>query len=169
MSNQPNPRFHNAFTSKFPNAQREITTKCSVFNSFDSSIPGCEVISIWDTGATSTAISSKLAKTLKLIPIGQEEVRGVNSRNMANRYIVNIILPNNADFKEVSVLEVNIGDKNDVLIGMDIIASGDFSVCAGKVFSFAVPSFERPIDFVEKANKVNERIFKRNRMSSLKK
>jgi hypothetical protein len=47
----------------------------------------------------------------------------------------------------------------DLLIGMDIILLGDFSIsnCGGKtLFSFAIPPFENKTDLYEKALAVNK-------------
>ena len=57
----------------------------------------------------------------------------------------------------------------DALIGMDVIGMGDFSICRGEFFSYCIPSFENPINFVEKAEKVNNKIAKQTRRSSSKK
>ena len=59
-----------------------------------------------------------------------------------------------------------IGGNADILIGMDIIRFGDFSISNGggkTLFSFAFPPFENKTDLVEKANRVNKnnKVFKK--------
>ena len=54
----------------------------------------------------------------------------------------------------LQVAEASLGNI-DVLIGMDIIAFGDFAICNGQIFSYCLPPFEKPIDFVDKANRIN--------------
>lgn len=90
-------------------------------------------IAIWDTGATTTCITQNVVKKLDLKPISITKVttgEGVFDRNV---YLVNIYLPNKVTIPYVKVVEVSdltqdINDKVEVLIGMDIIAMGDFSV-----------------------------------------
>jgi uncharacterized protein YchJ len=67
-----------------------------------------------------------------------------------NAYLVNIYLPNQVALIGVRVLEASISGA-DVLLGMDIIAHGDFAISNynGKTtWSFRVPSGD-DIDFVQ--------------------
>ncbi len=79
-------------------------------------------------------------------------VQTAGSAYDAETYLVSILLPNEVWFPQVRVSKAPlIGD--DVLIGMDIIGSGDFAVTnrdGRTVFTFRVPSVER-IDFVRAA------------------
>ena len=152
---------HIAFTVNYKNRTNALKTSCMVANPFIPMALPVKGSAIWDTGATNTVISKKLAQKLKLIPIGKGEVRGVNSRQVVNRYIINIPLPNNLN-TVLNVMESDIGNEINVLIGMDIIGDGDFAICNGKVFSFCIPPFEEsPIDFLQKAAKINPRIMKK--------
>ena len=150
MSARPRPS-HSAFTYQYTQKQRAIITPCKVTNSFDSqSLKGN---ALWDTGATNSVISKNFALKLQLPLIGQSEVRGVHGSAIVNVYLVNILLPNHVEFRHLEVREGELGNKVDILVGMDIIVSGDFALCAGSVFSYCNPPFDKPIDFVEKANK----------------
>ena len=160
MSDQPKP-LHSAFTVNYRHKQRAIMTNCRVRNPFNSlDLKGQ---ALWDTGATNSVVSKTLAQKLQLIPTGQRNIQGVHGSEIVNTYITDIWLPNRVTYKEWNVLEADIGDKIDVLIGMDIIANGDFAICGGQIFSYCFPFFDTPIDFVAKANKVNPKIEKRNR------
>jgi hypothetical protein len=78
--------------------------------------------------------------TLNLKPTGKARVFHANGESIVNTYSVNVLLPNNLGFSSLPVTE---GVLTDVLIGMDIISKGDFSVTAsqGKTkFSFQLPS-----------------------------
>ncbi len=104
---------------------------------------------IWDTGATNTVITENVAKQCGLVPTGLTQVHSVHGSKLANTYLVNVYLPNHV---EVQGLRVTEGDllEFDLLIGMDIISTGDFAVTnfRGKtMFSFRVPS-QAHIDFV---------------------
>lgn len=118
---------------------------------------------IWDTGATGTVISRKVADSLGLQPSGKVTVRAVGSGDSAheyetNTYLVNLYLPNNVCIIGARVAEGSISG-GDVLIGMDIIGEGDFAVTNhdGKTtWTFRVPSCEE-IDFVQEINEYNKR------------
>ena len=47
--------------------------------------------------------------------------------------------------------------KHGLLIGMDIMGSGDFSVCGDRFFSYCLPSFDTPVDFVKRAESENQK------------
>ncbi len=113
---------------------------------------------IWDTGATGTVISKKVAVDLGLKPISMAKVKGVNSESIVPVYYVNVYLPNKVSILFVRVTEGLLGDV-DVLIGMDIISLGDFAISNfnGKtIFSFRVPS-EGDIKFTDKKTKIVKR------------
>lgn len=114
---------------------------------------------IWDTGATTSVITKKVAQGLGLKPIGKTLVQGVTGRGTRNRFLVNFYLPNKVIISYVSVTECDaLAGDFDILIGMDIISLGDFAVTnyRGKTtFSFRTPSMEE-IDFV-KAIQVGQR------------
>lgn len=100
---------------------------------------------VWDTGATSTCISPTLAKELKLQPIGQTKVLSAsNETDGANIYRVDIIICDGIRLSNVAVCEMPIHyQKIGLLIGMDIISAGDFSVSGfgdKTTFTFRMPS-----------------------------
>ena len=84
---------------------------------------------LWDTGATNSAITSKIVESLKLIPIGKKKVTGANATKLTNIYLLNIFLPNQVVIIGIPATEIqSFVDDFDVLIGMDIITKGDFSI-----------------------------------------
>ncbi|GBE04939.1 hypothetical protein BMS3Abin10_00558 [bacterium BMS3Abin10] len=105
---------------------------------------------VWDTGATHSAITNKVVNECGLKPISMARVHHADGVSTKPVYLVNIYLPNKVNFFHVRATE---GDLTgcDVLIGMDVINTGDFAVTNldGKTtFSFRFPSVER-IDFVK--------------------
>jgi uncharacterized protein YchJ len=132
-----------------------LTSSVSIQEAFDPKVshptdPTKEYKAIWDTGATKTAISNKVAQECGLKPTGMCKVRTAAGEADACTYFVSVYLPNKVCFPQVRVTEAKIFDA-DVLIGMDIIASGDFAVTnhKGKTYmSFRMPSIEC-IDFVK--------------------
>jgi hypothetical protein len=120
-------------------------------------------IAIWDTGATNSGITELFALKLKLIATGRRKVNGLGGTIEKNTYLIDIILPNSVKFPNVPVTEMDnpvdpLGNKLDVfgiLIGMDIITTGDFTITnfQGKtVMSFRHPS-QMAIDYVDDWNR----------------
>lgn len=136
-----------------------FTTKCSnLVNSLKNRIKieysgsEIEVDALWDTGATNSCISNEVVEKLQLIPTGKIYIKTPTGIGERNTYLVDIYLPNNVRIKDLKVIDSEIGSQNiGMLVGMDIIGSGDFAVSNfnGKtVFTFAIPSAKH-IDFVQ--------------------
>jgi hypothetical protein len=109
-----------------------------------------EFNAIWDTGATGSVITQKVVDACGLQPTGMTHVRGVAGISVSEKYLINLNLNSNAiRFPSVEVTKGELGEI-DVLIGMDVIATGDFSVTNANgvtVFSFRIPS-QKHIDYV---------------------
>lgn len=134
---------------------------CSVNVSFPKSLLSegqAEVkddfIAIWDTGAMASAVTELAALKLGLIQTGVKQISGLGGTLDKKIYLVDILLPNHILLENHPVTEIdNPKDKDGnklepfgMLIGMDIISMGDFSVTnfEGKtVMSFRVPSMHK--------------------------
>lgn len=147
---------YKAFTLKGNNGLlRDLKTICGVCPAFDPLKGGKhpEIIqfsALWDTGASGTVISKAVVAKLDLKPIGKSKVFHANGDSIVNVYAINIFLPNQVAFKFIKVTE-GVLSGFDLLIGMDIITTGDFSITnlGGKTtFSFRVPSIKE-VDFVQ--------------------
>ena len=82
-------------------------------------------------------------------------VYGVDSSNISHVYLVNIILLNQVGLSQINVIKGGLPTGPDVLIGMDIITKGDFTVTnkgGVTIFSFRLPSLVH-IDFVKEKNR----------------
>ena len=138
---------------------RALVTDCHASPAFDPATtpkdqhpPFKKFKAIWDTGATNSVISGRVVDRCGLKPTGMKEVYVVGGQQLAETFLVNIGLPNKVLIRNVEVTRGRLGDA-DMLIGMDIITSGDFSITnvGGKtVFSFRVPSVET-VDFVKES------------------
>jgi len=110
------------------------------------------VKALWDTGATNSVITPNAAVLLGLKPSGVANVNHAGGSSLVNTYIVDIVLINNLHFRSVKVSECSdVVGNFDCIIGMDIIARGDFSftnVGGISVFSFRLPSLET-VDYVK--------------------
>lgn len=106
---------------------------------------------IWDTGATNTVITKKVVQECGLKQVSITKVHTAGGERNCPVYFVSVYLPNKVVIRQVKVTEGIISGPAEILIGMDIIAGGDFAITNkdGKtVFSFRMPSME-VIDFVE--------------------
>ena len=117
---------------------------------------------LWDTGATRSYIKPEVAKRLGIDKnvVSFADVTGVNSKTETKPvYKVGaFILPNNVNVAEFHLIESNIASTADILIGMDLILLGDFSISnyGGKtVFCFSSPPHNKKIDLVERAQRIN--------------
>lgn len=107
---------------------------------------------IWDTGATGSVITKKVADSLNIQPTGIKRVHTANGIADQRTFTINIKLPNSITVKDVSVTEVaGLSGGMDALIGMDIICLGDLSIThhnGNSCMSFRIPS-SHEIDFVK--------------------
>ncbi len=107
----------------------------------------------WDTGASNTFISKNVVSALNLSSSEPVQINSPSGACIANAYKLDIKLHNESIcIQDICVADSEIADQGiDLLIGMDIIKYGDFSVSnvdGNTVFSFRVPSARR-IDYVK--------------------
>lgn len=149
-----------AFTTRYSGRVRVLKTEVGIFLPLSQdelrqkqpNVRPC--IAVWDTGATGTVITKPIADALGLKPIGVTEVFHAQGSSLTNEYLVNVALPNGVVIGGVRVTEGVLAGC-EVLIGMDIIAMGDFAVTnanahGGTTLSFCIPSVEE-IDFVPRS------------------
>lgn len=101
--------------------------------------------SLWDTGASVSLISARVAKVLGLTSIGKSGVSGYNEGvDVKDTFCVHIGLPTGDIVTNIMAMEFD-SDEYDVVIGMDIICKGDLAVTNKDdktTFSFRIPSSE---------------------------
>lgn len=150
-----------AFTLKSNGIMNMLTTDTLVLSDIrDTSIPYTPKLwkGLWDTGASKSSITKKIVNDLNLIPVGNTNVCTANGIITVNTYFVHFGLPNGVTIKNILVSCADLGDDIDILIGMDIIKHGDFSITNtnGKTtFSFRTPSIKE-IDYVKEAKSNNK-------------
>jgi len=133
-----------------------IITECVVAEAFNPAIlphpKSIQYNALWDTGATNTVITKKVATELNLTPRGKITSFHADGQTDVETYYINIMLPNNVGFQYLRVSEGKLKDF-DVLIGMDIIAMGEFTLRHENlkhVFEFKLPA---PATIVNDPNK----------------
>lgn len=110
---------------------------------------------LWDTGESKSSVDKRVVDELGLIPVGKGTISTANGVVSVNTYFVNLTLPNRVTVRDVLVTCADLGNDIDVLIGMDIIRHGDFSITntnRSTTFSFRIPSITE-IDYVKESNK----------------
>jgi predicted aspartyl protease len=150
---------HFAFKKEYPNLPLKLLTEAELYE-VSQSKKIIKVRALWDTGAMLSAITPEVAQSLNLIPFNRVKVNGINNISMADMVKVSIRLPNLVVVNNTNVSVCNLVKDVDLLIGMDIMQFGDFSMCNGggkTLFSFAMPPFEDKTDLYEKALEVNKR------------
>ena len=146
-----------AITRKYLDAAECIVTESYVYTPVD--LASGEAVrrvkvqrSLWDTGASVSLISARVAKVLGLESIGKSGVSGYNEGvDVKDTYLVHIGLPTGDIVTNIMAMEFH-SDEYDVVIGMDVICKGDLAVTnkdGRTTFSFRIPS-EVEIDFSEK-------------------
>jgi hypothetical protein len=148
-----------SFTLKGKGHMNQLKTQCGVSDAVDLSIPANvpkinQYEAIWDTGATGTVITAKVASDLGLKPTGKITSNHAGGSDQVNTYLVNVYLPNGINIIGVKVIEAVLSGNTEMLIGMDIISLGDFSFTnfnGEACFSFRIPSMKQ-IDYVDEAN-----------------
>jgi hypothetical protein len=113
---------------------------------------------IWDTGATNSVITNKVITECNLKPIGMAEVHHAKGKGTSEVFLVNILLPNNVGIAEVRVTQGDLIGDFEILIGMDIISRGDFTVSnfnGNTCVSFRIPSAGH-IDLKELTEKLSK-------------
>ena len=102
---------------------------------------------MWDTGCSKSIITKRVVKACGLKPIRAIRsifLSSVKGLEKSEGYVVNIHLPDKLTIRELTVFSKDPGDVWwDMLIGMDIISIGDFSVRnvnSKTEWTFSIPS-----------------------------
>lgn len=153
--------FH-AFTQKYDGITDRIITEIKLTKAFDPRNPPTPIPSVvttsalWDTGATRSVITPSVAKDLGLVSTGTVIVNSAHGSSPCNRYVVNLYLPNQVAIPGVLVVECQDTAHFGAIIGMDVIAAGDFSITnvnSKTWVSFRIPSIAS-IDYVAEAKRI---------------
>ena len=149
------PNNAKCFTCRFRWFARELKTEVAFSGIW--AISREKFIAIWDTGATNTCISAKIAEKLNLTPVGYSKIYTAWGERNTEDYYVDIVLPNGVLVQHVRTTKADLSG-GDALIWMDIIGLGDFAISKDKngnmIFSFIIPS-QWEIDFVAQVHKEN--------------
>ena len=150
---------YSAFTTASNGRVNVLKNQCKISRAWapdgDEPQPQMQIFdAIWDTGATNSVITKAVVDSGGLVPTGVAKVNHAGGSSQVATYLVNIVLPNSVGYPGVRVSTGEVVG-GDILIGMDIIGTGDFTVTnfnGTTTFSFRHPSIEH-IDFVRESKK----------------
>ena len=159
----PTIRFQ-ALTVKHTGRSPRIITDLKVSAAFDPASPPnplpqeISTKALWDTGASGSVISQDIARALNLTPVGATNVQHAGGTSISPTHLVNFYLPHGMTMVGALVTEFPAQPQFGAIIGMDIIALGDFAITnvgGETVMSFRVPSIE-VVDYVVEANQIQK-------------
>ena len=143
-----------AITRRFQEKVDCIVTECYVYAATNltrgDSVKRVKIMrSLWDTGASVSLISARVAKVLGLTSIGKSGVSGYNEGiDVKDTFLIHRGLPTGDIVTNIMAMEFE-SDEYDVVIGMDVICNGDLAITNKDdktTFSFRIPS-EQEIAF----------------------
>lgn len=149
----------NALTNRYGRIANVLLSEVEIENPINGE--KIKTNAIWDTGATNCCITQNVATAIKCPEITKAIVNGVHGEQEVPVYFVKITLNNKSISLNVKVTQCSELSKDGgigMLIGMDIITLGDFSVSNhnGETFmTFRKPSIETT-DYVEEINLANK-------------
>jgi hypothetical protein len=110
---------------------------------------------LWDTGATQSCISDRLANELNLEMIGFVEISSAIGVHNVPTFYANLVLPSRLVFHDLELIQFNYTEDDcDLIFGMDIMTQGDLAMTnleGRTVFSFRIPSLHT-LDFEAESN-----------------
>ncbi len=144
-----------SFTTTYSRVVRVLITDAQVGPAFDPvHDPEPSLIAfkaIWDTGATASVITQEVVDAVGLKPTGMTMVHHAHGTAEAEQYLITLKLPSNVGTNSLRVTKGILGPGTHMLIGMDVIANGDFSVTnhnGHTQLSFRLPSCAH-VDYVK--------------------
>ena len=134
----------NALTNTSDSIRNQIITPVKITNIETGEV--VETYGLWDTGAQSCVIRHDLAMTIHLVSRGLKTIRGVQSKENRDYYYANLKLNNEQITLDIEMTDVDpftSDSRIGMLIGMDVITKGDFSISnyeGRTVMTFRKPS-----------------------------
>ena len=91
-----------------------------------SPVRSITVSALMDTGATDSGISLQMVEDLNLREVTTFDLQTARGKIQAGVYLVRVDLPNAAEPLEIVAFECDDGDHFDMLIGRNILRTGEF-------------------------------------------
>lgn len=148
-----------ALTKTYSGLSNRIITPIKVTNPKTGAI--IETFGVWDTGAQCSVIRQDLVDLLNLEYRGMKHIIGIQSEEDRPTYFANVKLNNEQISTDMLITGVNAFSKDEnegMLIGMDIISKGDFSITnfqGNTVMTFRKPS-QGTVDYCKENELINK-------------
>ena len=143
-----------AFTGYFPVFRDRIVCPLYIGSPDEGNPVGLKVKSVWDTGASVSIVSNRVADMLNLHKGPVKRMRGAFGSEVScprSEAKVKIVLGTQSILLNVLVAELPHSDVDcDILLGLDFITLGDFAFTHDGeqlLMSFTYPPINAPIDF----------------------
>lgn len=144
-----------AYTAHFPIYRDRIVSMVNISAMRDGAKRSKPFKCLWDTGASMTLVSPRLAESLRLHVVDETIVvrSGLGSTAEVNMRVafLHIVLGAIPLELKVGVVESPSSDDDiDAVLGMDLISQGSFAIsydCGQLLFSFCYPPAPIPLDF----------------------
>lgn len=149
----------NALTNTGIGKRNQIITPVKI-SSLETGL-SITTMGLWDTGAQHCVIRHDLASAIGLIPRGIKTIQGVNGKEDRDYYYANLKLNNEEISLNIQITDVkpfSPSPQLGMLIGMDVITHGDFSISnyeGNTIMTFRTPS-QTIIDYCKDVNIYNK-------------
>jgi gag-polyprotein putative aspartyl protease len=113
---------------------RLLITECAISSAFDprtarGQLPEAKPFAaLWDTGAPTSAISQRVVQECGLKPSGTVQVRNAGAIYDSEIFEISLELPQCVRFSRIPVVIARSVQLFDVIIGMDIMSTGDLTL-----------------------------------------
>ena len=120
---------HSSLVYTYPDIVKRIHTPVYVYTTYlnQDLSDSHKHIAVWDTGATITGISENIVDKYHLLPLSTSSTSTPGGEIESPVYVIDLVLPGKIMNTTVLARGLHLTDC-DLLIGMDIISLGDFSI-----------------------------------------
>jgi hypothetical protein len=134
-----------SFTYNYTSIAELLTTKAEIESANGGGVK-LEIKVLWDTGSNISVLDKETVRKLNLHSVSNGFIDSLTEKGVpSNLYTVNLYLPGKMEISNLSVSEGELTGC-DMLIGMDIISTGDLAISNYKgktTFIFRKPSMGR--------------------------
>ena len=96
------------FKKEYPTLMEDIVTECDIYSADGHKFHTERAL--WDTGADTTIISSRIVRELNLQPFNQGGISGIGGATGTNVYLVHVLVPTGDFVTSVEVMESDFED-----------------------------------------------------------
>jgi hypothetical protein len=148
-----------AFSVPHDNLTLTLCSPVEILPKYPNMEDSFSVIAVWDTGSTFMAINPTIADRCGLWPVRNATANGLGGQQSGFWLNLPFRLSNGLLFSDKRTMACDLPFGIQMVIGMDIIITGDFHIShsGGKsLFSFIHPSLPTPVNLETEADRLNK-------------